>query len=236
MKYIRKIFESVEEIEEDLRDIFNDYLRDEDDEPDLDSYSGYLEHDSKGFYIIIYGPDSKPIVNDVGDFDQMISMQERHLAFLNKIKSLCVRMKAWGYTWTFQHSDDFSEYYIRVYGKSEFTLEDCFEPHQPANDSLLKRVLKSKYNIDFNKSTFEKGGSGRYSNNTSVILHLRTPISEDNPLFKDLRDLQRKSDRPTHDTQGREMKPIYRNVFSRVRPYHDVSNIPGKYISIKIDF
>ena len=37
MKYLRKIFESVEEIEEDLRDIFNDYLRDEDDEPDLDS-------------------------------------------------------------------------------------------------------------------------------------------------------------------------------------------------------
>ena len=84
-------------------------------------------------------------------------MQERHLAFLNKIKSLCVRMKAWGYTWTFQNSDDFSEYYIRVYGKSEFTLEDCFEPRQPANDSLLKRVLKSKYNIDFNKSTAAYG-------------------------------------------------------------------------------
>jgi hypothetical protein len=236
MKYLRKIFESIEEIEEDLRDIFNDYLRDEDDEPDLDSYSGYLENDSKGFYIIIYGPDSKPIVNDVGDFDQMISMQERHLAFLNKIKSLCVRMKAWGYTWTFQHSDDFSEYYIRVYGKSEFTLEDCFEPRQSANDSLLKRVLKSKYNIDFNKSTFDKGGSGRYSNNPHIILHLRTPISEDNPLFKDLKELQRKSDRPTHDTQGREMSPIYKNVFSRVQPYHDVSNMPGKYISIKIDF
>ena len=35
MKHLRKIFESVEETEEDLRDIFNDYLRDEDDEPDL---------------------------------------------------------------------------------------------------------------------------------------------------------------------------------------------------------
>ena len=69
MKHLRKIFESLEETEEDLRDIFNDYLRDEDDEPDLDSYSGYLENDSKGFYIIIYGPDSKPIVNDVNDFD-----------------------------------------------------------------------------------------------------------------------------------------------------------------------
>ena len=149
--------------------------------------------------------------------------------FLNKIKSLCVRLKTWGYTWTFQHSDDFSEYYVRVYGKNEFTLEDCFEPHRPANDSILKRVLKSKYNIDFNKSTFEKGRSGRYGNNTSVILHLRTPISEDNPLFKDLRDLQRKS-----DSEGRESKPL--KMFSRVQPYHDVSNMPGKYISIKIEF
>lgn len=231
MRHIR-LFESRSEIEDDVRDIFNEYLyEDSNDIPSDAPYSGELIVPETGDYVsvIIYVHDTRTnIVNDISDFDSYIKDSVSHVEFLKKMKMLCSRLRSWGYTFDFKSSMEDNEYYIRVYEKTKkMSLQDAFGKDRMINDNVMKRVLKSEYGIDFSQSDFHRGGTSRYSSPDYCVIYLKTPIGEDHQLFKDLRSLKKQSfdrDYP---------------MFRKVTPYHR-QRVDGadtdKWISIRLDY
>ena len=227
MRHIRKIFESGKsEIEEDVWDIFNEYLYESaEDVPTGAEYSGGLVNSDGGVLVIIYGSERNSVVTSILEMDEMIKSMDKHTEFVRKMRSLCYRLKSWGYEFSFRCDFKSDEYTIKVFDKeTELNLEDAFKNRTLYQD-ILKRVLKKKYGIGFKSSMYNQGSSGYYGSKSYHTIYLSTPIDTDSPLFKDLRELKRESG-----------SGIQTKIFYSVTPYHNDGTNPNKWISIKLEY
>jgi uncharacterized FlaG/YvyC family protein len=230
MKHIRKIFESGKsEIEEDVWDIFNEYLYESpEDIPTGTEYSGEIVNSDGGVLVIIYGSESNNVITSIPEMDEMIKSMDKHTKFVRKMRSLCYRLKSWGYEFSFRCDFESDEYTIKVFEKeAELNLEDAFKNRNLYQD-IMKRVLKKNYGIGFKSSMYNQGSSGYYGSRSYHVIYLSTPIDTNNPLFKDLRELKIKS--------GLSGSKIENNIFNSVIPYHNYGTNPNKWISIKLEY
>lgn len=198
-----KLFESMSDLESDVRDIFHDYIFDDEVSTTDAEYTGELLVRDNEVTLIIYGPDRINLVNDIDDFDKSIKDTLSQVEFMKKMRSLCYRLKTWGYSFDFGINQDSSssEYYVKVYGELKFELSMAFQ-NGYLKEHTLKRVLKSDYGLQLkNVSTGNDRGSKYF------IIYLSTPIPGNHKLISDL---------------GK--------VFTTVHPYHTIG---VGYISIR---
>jgi hypothetical protein len=198
-----KLFESMSDLESDVRDIFHEYIFDDEVSTTDAEYAGELIVKNNQVTIIIYGPDRVNLINNVEDFDASIKDTLSQVEFMKKMRSLCYRLKTWGYSFDFgvAHDPSTTEYYIKVYGEVKFDLKMAFE-NGYLKEHTLKRVLKSDYGLQLRNVHSGSDGNSKY-----FIIYFSTPIPENHKLIND-----------------------FKKIFNSVRPYHAHEN---GYISIK---
>ena len=107
MKYLKKIFESIEDVKEQyeiIEDFFLPFLEDQDDEDPI--YSEMEDADGSDTYCIFrayYNWDSK--IDTLEGYTNFISVQTQKINFLKKVNSALKRLTALGYTWEFEESE-----------------------------------------------------------------------------------------------------------------------------------
>lgn len=186
------LFENNSQIIQDVRDIFNEFIYDDmDDVPKDTDYAGQLNEYDYGILVTIYGIKmDDPNISNINEFDNVINEVNKYNTFLKKMKMLCYRLKSWGYDFDFINIIDDNTSYIKVYNNNKkLDLTDAFYDRRLDNN-VLKRVFKSKYNIDIVKIVYNPSIKSVWSSTIAYYdITFKQKINTNHVLFKDLTNL-----------------------------------------------
>ena len=201
MKYLKKIFESIEDIKEQyeiIEDFFLPILEDQDEDDPI--FSEMDDADGNDTYCIFrayYNGDSK--IDTLEGYTNFISVQTQKINFLNKVNSALKRLTALGDNWEFEEDAPGGEVSVLVYYKKEGeeTLELAFEPllkgHRALHESILKRVLQKKYGLSLSSTNYTAGTSGYYGRNPYFALWFpKDTFDYEHQFYKDFMELRKK--------------------------------------------
>jgi hypothetical protein len=200
MKYLKKIFESKSDQYEIVEDYFLHLL----DEQDENSEEGpiWFEMDDAGesetycVFRTFYNWNNK--AHSLEAFTDFIEAENKKLAYLNGLNTILKRLTSAGYNWEFEEDEGSSTVLIYYKRETEETLEYALEPlikgGRAVHESVLKRVLKNKYNLTLQSTNYTPGTSGYYGNNPQFMLWFpKDNFDYEHPFYKDLEKLRIKA-------------------------------------------
>jgi len=195
-EYIKNQRDEIEDVFLDLIDsgIFDKY---DDDE---------FEEENKTYFAISHD------FEQVENFDSLEGLKYNMEIIKKKEKILediivpLKRIEFLKYDWSVE-IDENSINVIVFYKKKDYTLTDAFGGKTRmdyVNESIMKKVMKDDYNLDFFKSYYIAATSGYYGKNAETRLHFRGEITDNTfeKIRKDLSDLEK------IDRQERITKPF----------------------------
>jgi hypothetical protein len=197
MKYLRKIFESSKEDQiEEIETVFYQWL----DKKFTDKGEEYAdaevtEHNTH-LTITIYNYESNRNPNDLKEFDESLKEKEQTLSLMKSIRVALTRLDYYEFKWGI-NIDEEQNFHIKVFFKeTKLTLQDCFGGiyhMRRIDENIMKEVLKKDYNINYLSCDFSPSTQGYYGKRAYFLIYLKDPITQDNKIFDDLKNLKRKN-------------------------------------------
>ena len=197
MKYLKKIFESNQEKYEIVEDYFLHLLEDQDEDDPI-----YCEmedaHENRTYCIFRAYYNWTNNADNLEDLADFISIQNKKMSYLNGLNNILKRLTGAGYSWEFVEDEGLSSVVIYYKRDEEETLELALEPllkgHNALHESILKRVLKEKYNLTLQSTNFTPRTQGYYGRNPQFILWFpKDNFDYEHPFYKDLQKLKIKA-------------------------------------------
>lgn len=209
MKYLKKIFESTKEEQNDeIESIFTELLDQTYAGEDGDYYSN-CEIDNRDNFILvsIYDSKSKVIINSFDDYDKFTKESEERTQSLKKLKKYLQRIDYAGFTWDMEIDEE--GYFIKVYYKdAKLTLIDVFGGefgNKNFDETVAKRVFKESYGLDYDSFRYDHPTGGYYGRRATYYLYFKKAIPQDSPIHKDLRELKQKYKYFSTATEGEQI-------------------------------
>lgn len=197
MKYLKKIFESIEDVKEQyeiIEDFFLHFIEEQDidneEEPFYFEMDDADESDTYCIFRVSYYWKSK--IDSLDDYMKFISIQKQKIDFLNKINTSLKRLTDLGYKWEFEESESGEGAIVLVYYKKEGeeTLELALEPlskgKRSVHESILKRVTQKKYGLTLSSTNYRDGSSGYYGRSPSLTMYFNDTFDHQHQFYKDL--------------------------------------------------
>jgi hypothetical protein len=197
MKYLKKIFESKNDQYELVEDYFLHLLEDQnDDDPIYCEMDDADESDTYCIFRAYYNWNNN--ADNLEDLADFISIQNKKMSYLNGLNNILKRLTGAGYSWEFVEDEGSSSVVIYYKRDEEETLELALEPlkkgQNAVHESILKRVLKEKYNLTLQSTNFTPGTPGYYGRNPQFILWFpKDNFDYEHPFYKDLQKLKIKA-------------------------------------------
>lgn len=197
MKYLKKIFESKEEKYEIIEDYFLHLLEEQDEEGPL-WFEMEDAHESRTYCIFRAYYNWTNNADNLEDLADFISIQNKKMSYLNGLNNILKRLTGAGYSWEFVEDEGSSSVVIYYKRDEEETLELALEPltkgHNAVHESILKRVLKEKYNLTLQSTNFTPRTPGYYGRNPQFLLWFpKNNFDYEHPFYKDLQKLKIKA-------------------------------------------
>lgn len=190
MKHLKKIFEDKkDDFYEIIESIFSDYL--DDDTVYIDKSAFLRNNEFITLYIAKNGcPDAGP--TNIEEFNEYIQSMKDDIVVIEKIRPSLKRIDYYNFSWSLSISNE--EIRIKIFRNNDkITLSDAFggsRNMRTVDDSIMKKVLKEKYNLTYNSHSYSPETRG-YGQSAEFILYLSEIIEDNHPILDDIRNLER---------------------------------------------
>ena len=186
MKHLKKIFEDKkDEFIEIIESIFSDQIDDD------TAHINKKNKDDLTIYLSKEGcPDAGP--TSIEEFNDYIQSMKNDAIYLEKIRPSLKRIEYYNYSWSMSITNE--DVVIKVFKDNDkITLNDAFggiKRMTSVDDSIMKKILKEKYNLTYNSHRYTPETRGYYGSNAEFLLYLSEIIEDNHPILNDIRNLE----------------------------------------------
>jgi hypothetical protein len=193
MKHLKKIFEDKkDEFIEIIESIFSDQIDDD---------TAYIAQGKKGLhkknkdYLTVFlskegCPDAGP--TSIEEFNEHIQSMKDDISVIEKIRPSLKRIDYYNFSWSMSITNE--DVVIKIFrNKDNITLSDAFggiKSMTSVDDSIMKKILKEKYNLTYNSHRYTPETRGYYGSNAEFLLYLSEIIEDNHPILNDIRNLE----------------------------------------------
>jgi hypothetical protein len=186
MKHLKKIFEDKkDEFIEIIESIFSDQIDDD------TAHINKKNKDDLTIYLSKEGcPDAGP--TSIEEFNDYIQSMKNDAIYLEKIRPSLKRIEYYNYSWSMSITNE--DVVIKVFKDNDkITLNDAFggiKRMTSVDDSIMKKILKEKYNLTYHSHRYTPETRGYYGRNAEFLLYLSEIIEDNHPILNDIRNLE----------------------------------------------
>lgn len=218
MKYLKKIFEDFDYKSqyEEIEDYFLAFLENQTDDSEI--FCEMEDADGSETYCIFRAwQHGETMFDSIEGFDELLSFNEVKTNFLKKLKVCLKRLNQDGFNWEYHENPEQITVLIFYKKGVEENLEMAIEPllnsQKAIHESVLKRVLKKKYDLDLERVTFSPTTSGFYGSNSKFNLWFRNQVFDyEHQMYKDLYRIKEENNTRQNIIDSFEIKTIQPNT------------------------
>ena len=186
MKHLKKIFEDKkDEFIEIVESIFSDQIDDD---------TAHINKKNKDYLTVYLSkegcPDAGP--TSIEEFNEHIQSMKDDISVIEKIRPSLKRIDYYNFSWSMSIANE--DVVIKIFrNKDNITLSDAFggiKSMRSVDDSIMKKILKEKYNLTYFSHRNTPETRGYYGSNAEFLLYLSEIIEDNNPILNDIRNLE----------------------------------------------
>jgi hypothetical protein len=131
-------------------------------------------------------------LDTIDDFDKLETLEnnikkfKKRAEILENLKVNIKRLESRNFNWSVEFDDDYLNFIV-FYNKKEYTLSDAFGGEKRMSyidNSVMKKVMKEKYGLNFTSHRYDPPTSGYYGKNAKFLLYFEGSITDEK--FKEL--------------------------------------------------